>query len=70
MKGISFIPMPHAKGGGEVGILLAKKYARLVTEHGTLYDKVVWIKIQGIEGGNIGLACIYAPNIPTECKRL
>ena len=36
-----------------------------------LYDnRVVWIKLEGIEGGNIGFACVYAPNIPTERRHL
>ena len=62
---------PNAAGKGGVGILLAHKYARLVTKHGTLYDdRVVWIKLEGIEGGNIGIACIYAPNIPTDRRHL
>ena len=62
---------PNAAGKGGVGILLARKYAKLVTEHGALYDnRVVWIKLEGIEGGSIGLACIYAPNIPTERRHL
>ena len=62
---------PNAAGKGGVGILLARKYARLVTDHGALYDnRVVWIKLEGIEGGNIGLICIYAPNIPTERRHL
>ena len=62
---------PNAAGKGGVGIILAQKYAKLVTTHGTLYDnRVVWIKLEGIEGGNIGLACVYAPNIPTERRHL
>ena len=62
---------PNAVGKGGVGILLARKYAKLVTAHRSLYDnRLVWIKIEGIEGGNIGLACIYAPNIPTERRHL
>ena len=62
---------PNAAGKGGVGIFLANKYARLVTDHGTLYDnRLVWIKLEGIEGGKIGLACIYAPNIPTERRHL
>ena len=51
----------------EEGITLG----RLVTEHGALYDdRVVWIKLEGIEGGNIGITCIYAPNIPTDRRHL
>lgn len=39
-------------------------------EYGALYDdKVPWIKLEGI-GGNIGIACIYAPNIPTDRQHL
>lgn len=38
-------------GKGKVDILLSNKYVRLVTEHGALYDnKLVWIKLEGIEG--------------------
>ena len=45
---------PNATGKGGVGILLAHRYARLVTDHGALYeDRVVWIKLEGIKGGNI-----------------
>ena len=62
---------PNAAGKGGVGILLANKYAKLVKEHGALYDdRVVWIKLEGIEGGSIGIACIYAPNIPTDRRHL
>ena len=62
---------PDAAGKGGVGILIAHKYARLVKDHGALYDnRVVWIKLEGIEGGNIGIACVYAPNIPTERRHL
>lgn len=62
---------PNATGKGGVGIMLAQKYARLVTDHGALYnDKVVWIKLEGVEGGNIDIACVYAPNTPTERRHL
>ena len=62
---------PNAAGKGGVGIILAQKYAKLVTTHGALYDnRVVWVKLEGIEGGNIGLACVYALNIPTERRHL
>lgn len=58
---------PNAAVKRGVGILLAHKYARLVINHGALYkDIIVWIKLEGIVGGSIGLACIYAPNIPTR----
>lgn len=62
---------PNATGKGRVGILLANKYAKLVMATGALYEnRVVWIKLEGVEGGNIGLACVYAPNIPTERRHL
>ena len=61
----------NAVGKGGIGILLARKHVRLVTMHGALYEnKVVWIKFEGVEGGNIGIACIYAPNIPTKRMHL
>ena len=54
---------PNATNKGRVGILLAHKYTRLVTDHGVPNkDKVVWIKLKGIEGGNVGIVCIYTPN--------
>ena len=62
---------PNAAGKGGVGILLAHKYARLVTNHDALYeDRVAWIKLEGVEGGNIGIACIYALYIPTNRRHL
>lgn len=62
---------PNAAGKGGVGNFLVHKYARLVTKHGLLYEnKVIWIKVEGIEGGNVGLACVYAPNIPIERRHL
>lgn len=65
MKEVGLTPNAVSKGG--VGILLSHKYARFVTKHGALYEnRVVWIKLENIEGGNIGLACIYAPNKPTD----
>lgn len=63
-------PNVASKGGG-VGILLSHKYARLVTTRGSLYDnRVVWVKLEGIEGDNIGIACVYAPNIPINRRHL
>ena len=31
---------------------------------------MVWIKLEGVEGGKIGFACIYAPNIPTDRRHM
>lgn len=60
---------PNAAGRVGVGIILANKYVKLVITHGTIYeDRVVWIKFEEVEGGNIGIAYIYAPNIPTKDK--
>ena len=43
----------------------------MVTAHGALFeDRLVWIKLEGVEGGNIGLACVYAPNIPTKRRNM
>ena len=62
---------PYVAGKRGVDILLNPKYATLVTEHEALYDnRVVWIKMEGVEGGNIGVACVYAPNIPTDRRHL
>lgn len=62
---------PNAAGKGGVGIILVNKYEKLVSEHGTLYEnRVVWIRLVGIEGGNIGIACVYTPSIPTERRHL
>lgn len=52
-------------------ILLSNKYARLITPNGDLYkDRVVWIKLEGIEGSNFGLACVYTPNSLTNHRYL
>ena len=62
---------PNAAGKGGVGILLSNKYSRLVIEHGALYeDRLVWIKLEGLEGSKIGFACVYAPNIPTDRRHM
>ena len=62
---------PNAAGKRGVGILLAHKYTRLVTNYGALYDnRVVWFKLEDIEGGNIGIVCIYTPNIFTDRRHL
>ena len=48
----------NAAGKGGVGILLSSKYSRLVIEHEALYEnRLVWIKLEGVEGGKIGLVC-------------
>lgn len=58
---------PDGAGKGGVGILLAAKYARLVIALGTLmHNRVMWIKLEGFEGCNLGIACVYAPNIPSQ----
>lgn len=50
---------------------VAHKYASLVTTFGSLFeDSVVWIKMEGIEVGNLGIACVYAPNILTNRMHL
>lgn len=50
---------PDAASKGGVGILFAHKYARLVTEHRSLYkDRVVWINMEVIKGGSIGFTCV------------
>lgn len=60
-----------ATSRGGVGIILANKYASIVTMHGKLYkDIVAWIKLAGIQGGNVGIICVYAPNIPMERNHL
>lgn len=62
---------PNEAGKEGVGIIIPSRYAKLVTMHGALYDnRVVWVKLEGLEGGNLGLACVYAPNIPTERRHL
>lgn len=50
---------------------MAHKYAKLLTDHDALYeDRVVWNKLEGIEGGNISITYIYAPNILTGRRHL
>lgn len=47
-----------------MNILITNKFAKFVTATSFLYDKrVVWVKFEGIEGENIVLTCIFAPNI-------
>ena len=53
---------PNAAGKGGVGILIASKYAKLVTSHGALGDdRVIWVKLEGIEGGILGLHVFMHP---------
>jgi hypothetical protein len=53
--------IPNAINKGGVGIFIYRRYARLVTTHVTLFEhRVVWVKLEGIEGGNIRIACICA----------
>ena len=48
-----------------------QKYAKLVTTDCALFDdRLIWIKLEGIEGENFGVACVYAPNIPTERRNM
>lgn len=52
-------------GKNGVGILLSRKYARLVTSSGSPYEyRVVWIKLEGVERRSLGIAHIYAPQHP------
>ena len=45
---------PNAAGKGGVGILLANKNARFVTDSGSIFeDRVIWVKMEGVEGGEI-----------------
>jgi hypothetical protein len=62
---------PNAAGKGSVRILLANKYVRLVTTTCSLYeDSVIWIKLEEFVSGNVGLACVYTPNILTDRRHL
>jgi hypothetical protein len=62
---------PKAARKGGVGIFLANKYVRLVTTTGLLYEnRVIWIRLEEIGGGNVGLACVYSPNISTDRRHL
>lgn len=62
---------PDGAGKRGVGILLSSKYSRLVTPLGSLMNnRVVWTKMDGIEGGSLGIACVCAPNILSHGKGL
>lgn len=62
---------PSGVGKGGVGILLVSKYVRLVKASGSLMNnRVIWIKLEGVEGGNLGIACVYAPNIASQRNAL
>ena len=62
---------PDAADKGGVGILISQKYAKFVTDHGSFYEnRVVWVKLEGIEGGKVELTCIYAPNILMDRRHL
>ena len=62
---------PNAAGKVGVDILIAHEYVSFVTDHEALHgNKCVWIKMEGIEGRNIGIAWIYAPDILTDRRRL
>ena len=54
-----------------MGIIFSSKYAKLVKDHGSLYDnRVVWLKLEGVKGGKLEITCIYAPNISTNRRHL
>jgi hypothetical protein len=58
---------PDAAGKGGACILLAHKYAWLVTAHGSLYnDRVVWIKLEGIKGEILGSHVFMRPIFPRK----
>ena len=53
---------PDAAGKGGMNILMARKYAKLVTSHGALCDdRVIWVKLEDIEGGILGLHVYMHP---------
>lgn len=57
---------PSAASKRWLNILIANKYPKLIMTTGTLYDnREVYIKLDGVERENIGLAYIYALNIST-----
>lgn len=63
---------PNTNGKGGVGVILTSKYTtRLISAHGALYDNwAIWVRIEGIEGGNIGLVCVNVPKFPIEWQHL
>lgn len=62
---------PNGASKRGVGILLAAKYARLITATSSIMqNRVIWLKVEGIEGGNLGIACIYAPNVSSQRNAL
>lgn len=55
---VGLIPMLQGRG---IGIFLCDKYARLVKAYGALYaNKVIWINLESIAWGNVGMTCVYA----------
>lgn len=62
---------PYAACKGGIRIFIAHKYVKLISTHGALYDdRLVWIKLEGTEGENIGLAYVYASSILTERRNM
>ena len=58
----------NGAGKGGVGILRASQFARLVTlSKSIMNSRVVWIRMERLEGG---IACIYAPNVPSHVSLL
>lgn len=50
-------------GCGGIATLLAPRWTSLVSATGTIHDnRVHWLILSGVPGGDIGIANIYAPN--------
>lgn len=62
----------NVSGGGKggVGIFIPKALAHLVVESGSLSNRLLWIRLKGLPGGDVCIGNIYASNIPRERSEL
>lgn len=62
--------LANGAGKGGVGILIPHSLTHLVTESGQVSNRLLWIRLSGLPGGDICLANIYASNHPRERSEL
>ncbi|KAL3699302.1 hypothetical protein R1sor_017324 [Riccia sorocarpa] len=69
--GIHTLHNPQVSAGkGGVALALSARLVGLMTQEGSIENRVVWVHLDGLKCGPIGIMAVYAPNTTAERTQL
>jgi exonuclease III len=69
--GYNHLPGELGAGKGGVAILLGPKWRNSIKQARNIYhNRVQWLILEGLAGGDVGIANVYAPNNPVDRRDL